>query len=199
MIDIVRDTYLNRSKIPKRYLGEISLTPEKIDLQAFRELSSIEHSVKEFVHDGNNLFIFSSNVGNGKTSWAIKIGKAYINYASDYAITCPVLFINVAAFLAKKKAAISDPSLKDELSIIEKNILSARLVIWDDIAVKGLSDYDKEQLYVWIETRTSENKSNIYTSNIIPDDLENILGARLFDRILNYSTKIEFKGQSRRK
>lgn len=198
-IDIIKETYLKRSKIPTRYIQDTPLIPEKVDLESFKALSNIEHGVKDFVKDGSNLFIFSSNVGNGKTSWATKIGKAYINYASDYAVQCPVLFVNIPSFLFKKKASITDASLRDEVAVIEGSIPIARLVIWDDIAIKDLSEYDKEQLYVWVDNRTSNCKSNIYTSNIGLQDLESIIGARLYDRIVSYSTKICLNGHSRRK
>lgn len=197
-IDIVKETYLKRSRIPLRYQKDISLIPEKIDLEVFKTLSSVEKDIKSFVKEGKNLFLFSKNVGNGKTSWAIKIGKAYIDYASDYAIQCPVLFINIPSFLFKKKASITDPSLRDEVASIENNILNARLVIWDDIAIKDLSEYDRDQLYVWIDTRTANYKSNIYTSNIDINELESIVGARIYDRVVNYSTTLNIKGHSRR-
>lgn len=198
-IDIIRETYFKRSRIPSRYSQDTPLIPEKVDLDSFKSLANIEHNVKDFVKNGSNLFIFSSNVGNGKTSWATKIGKAYIDYASDYAMQCPVLFVNIPSFLFKKKSAMTDASLRDEVVAIEGSILNARLVIWDDIAIKDLSEYDKEQLYVWIDTRTSNCKSNIYTSNIGILDLESIIGARLYDRIVSYSTQICLKGHSRRK
>ena len=46
--------------------------------------------------------------------------------------------------------------------------------------------------------RIDMNKSNIYTSNMRPDELKELIGDRLYSRIVKLSTEIEFKGQDKR-
>ena len=49
-----------------------------------------------------------------------------------------------------------------------------------------------------IDARLNNNKSNIYTSNLDREDLHSFLGDRLYSRIYNYSTCIEFVGKDKR-
>jgi len=163
-------------------------------------LKKISDKIKDFVDGGHNLLLYSERCGNGKTSWACKIGLNYIDsYASNYAIDTPVLFINAAEYINKRKASISDKSLVDEINQLEKAIYNSDLVIWDDIATKALSEYDMEQLYVFINNRVANMKANIFTSNCAASEMSKIMGARLSSRIVNDSIQIELKGLDNRK
>ena len=86
----------------------------------------------------------------------------------------------------------------DKVKHIEDSIYTAKLVVFDDIATKLASDYDKELLYVYINYRTSNKLSTIYTTNISSNMLESQIGARVADRITGYSECIEFNGPGRR-
>ena len=73
-------------------------------------------------------------------------------------------------------------------------IKEADLVVWDDIALAKLSEYEHEQLLQFIDSRIANTKSNIYTSNIVnADELANYVGSRLSSRIYSNSKVIEFK------
>ena len=197
---MLKDIYYANSQIPNRYLNDIGLYPSKEDEKIFIELNNIKDNVNVFVKEGRNLLICSNHTGNGKTTWATKILKEYLNNVSEYSFknNCPGLFINVTSFLNKKKLAISDVSIQREVYDTENKILSANLVIFDDIGVKNISDYDLGSLYYWIDERTSRMKSNIYTSNLLPHQLKSILDERLYSRIVNYSIIKEIKdGDSR--
>lgn len=189
------DTYLNNSLIPKRYLKQISLIPAKVDEQTFRELNDIRTNIKEFVDNGENLLICSNNVGNGKTTWAIKLLKEYVSEVSNikFKNNCPILFINVTNFLNEKKLAISDPELHSKVIDTERKILSAKLVVFDDLGVKDISQFDMGNLYYWIDERTNNMKSCIFTSNLMPKQLKQVLDERLYSRIVKYSTIKEIK------
>lgn len=65
---MLKDVYINNSNIPKRYLQDISLRPVKEDVETFKELQDIKNNIVDFVNQGKNLFIYSSSVGNGKTT-----------------------------------------------------------------------------------------------------------------------------------
>lgn len=197
---MLRDTYLSNSQIPKRYLEDIQLIPSLIDEDVFLELKDIKDNIKQFVDKGNNLLIYSSNVGNGKTTLSTKMIKEYINSVSNikFKNNCPALFINVTNFLNEKKLAITDSSLQSKVYDTEQKILSANLVVFDDIGVKNISDYDLGALYYWIDYRTNNLKSCIYTSNLQPSSLKKVLDDRLYSRIVNYSILKEIKdGDSR--
>jgi len=183
------DTYIKNSLIPKRYLKDIILTPTNKDLETFRELNEIRDNIKQFVDNGNNLLICSRNAGNGKTTIAVKLLKAYINEVSELSFTnnTPALFINVNNFINDKKLAISDKTMASKINQIEKNILTAKLVIFDDIADKSLSEYDMNAMYYWLDYRTANLKSCIFTSNMLPEQLAQTLSGKVYSRVVNYS------------
>lgn len=187
------------SFIPKRYLSDIQLEPSNKDLEVFKEIFSIKDNIKQFVKDGNNLFIYSSHVGNGKTSLATKLMREYIHQVSDVYIEYPALFINVNDFLNKKKTAISNNDIKAYVDKVEQNILTAKLVIFDDIGVSNISAYDTNLLYYWINYRTDNMLSSIYTSNLTPDVLKTVIDERIFSRVVNYSRCLEIKDGDHRR
>lgn len=106
---------------------------------------------------------------------------------------CPALFINVTNFLNEKKLAISDPDMHRKVADTERKILSAKLVVFDDLGVKDISQYDMGNLYYWIDERTNNMRSCIFTSNLMPKQLKNVLDERLYSRIVKYSIIKEIK------
>lgn len=192
---MLKDVYINNSNIPKRYLQDISLRPVKEDVETFKELQDIKNNIVDFVNQGKNLFIYSSSVGNGKTTWSTKLLKEYIEQVSSimFKNNCPALFINVSNFLNKKKLAITNRELSPEVQDLEQKILSAKLVVFDDLGVKDVSSYELNSLYYWIDERTSNLRSCIYTSNLSPQALSMILDSRIYSRVVNYSEVKEIK------
>ena len=186
---MLEEIYLKNALIPERYKNNIPLKPCDKDFETFKELDSIRNDIKNFVDSGKNLLICSNNCGNGKTTWSIKLLKAYIKSVRDIGFqnNTPALFINVNSFLNEKKLSISDPILLEKVRQTEKNILSAKLVIFDDIADKSLSEYDLNALYYWLDYRTSNMKSCIYTTNQLPSQLEKTLSGKVYSRVVNYS------------
>lgn len=167
------------------------------DKDAFHRLKEIELDIEEFISEGKNIFLRSFNTGNGKTSWALRMIQAYFNkiwYKSD--LTCKALFINVPRFLLSLKDNISreDPYIAH----IKQHVLSADLVVWDEIGVKSLTTFEHENLLNLINTRIDINKSNIYTSNLALDELKEKVGDRLFSRIVNNSINFELFGKDKR-
>ena len=193
-----KEYLIKESGLPIRNIENIQLIPEVKDVEAFKQLSLIKDNIVKFVNEGYNLLIYSNNPGNGKTTWASKLGLEYINYISQYATENPFLYINLPLFFDIRKASIQDKSLSDEVYRVESLIKQAKLVIFDDIGIRDLSEFEKQLFYIWVEYRTSNKKSCIYTSNIYPQHFVNIFGPRIADRIIGYSTVIEIKGQSRR-
>lgn len=189
------ETYLDNSLLPKRYLKNISLIPAKVDEQVFKELNNIKLNIKDFVDKGENLLICSNNCGNGKTTWATKMIREYISSVCDikFKNNCPALFINVTNFLNEKKLAISDPEMHQRVIDVERKILTAKLVVFDDLGVKDVSQYDMGNLYYWIDERTNNMRSCIFTSNLMPKQLKQVLDERLYSRIVKYSIIKEIK------
>lgn len=164
-----------------------------VDYDAFVSLALIKDNILQFVERGDNLYICSNETGNGKTSWAIKILLKYFDRiwpgngfkVRGYFQHVPMFFNTLKDFSNNHDA------LKNTLE-------NADLVVWDDIAASKLSDYDINQLLIYLDKRIIEGKSNIFTGNITSrDKLTKVLGSRLASRIWS-STVIELKGKDRR-
>ena len=176
---------------------KLRLDENRVDEQAYLQLQEYQRNIIDFVSQGTNLYIHSPFTGNGKTSWAIKFIQSYITkiWASSD-LTCRALFINVPKYTRELKLNIDKKS--EYIQHINECAVNADLVVWDDIAVKSTSDYEHEQLISLIDSRIDAKKSNIFTSNISPLDLENYVGARLTSRIIGNSIPICFNGADKR-
>lgn len=167
------------------------------DLAEFKALAGIGGSISGFVERGDSLYIHSTNCGNGKTSWALRLMQCYFNErCMGLSLKCHGLFISVPRFLRELKENISEKS--DYIAHIKENIISADLVIWDDIATKQASGFDAESLLSMIDSRIAEGKSNIFTSNLTDDELHRYIGDRLASRIVGSTHNIELHGADKR-
>jgi DNA replication protein DnaC len=167
------------------------------DVTEFTKLAQLEKAVDKFVQQGANLYIHSYTCGNGKTSWAIRFINSYINKIwSKSNLECQALFVSVPKYLLALKENIAG---HNEYAIyVNKNILTADLVIWDDIAAKTGTEFELNHLLNAINSRMDAGKSNIFTSNLGKRELANALGKRLASRICNKSIDIELQGADKR-
>lgn len=193
------DNLYNNSLLTNAQRKKITLylDKNKKDEKCFRELQDIERNIVSFVEEGKNIYIHSLITGNGKTAWAVRMIQAYFNniwYKSD--MECRALFVNVPKYLLSIKDNISVKS--DYVQFIKDNALDADLVVWDEIGTKGLTQFEHENLLSLINARIDAGKSNIYTSNMQPEELKTLLGDRLYSRVVNLSEDIEFYGQDKR-
>jgi len=167
------------------------------DYNEFTELANIEKNIDSFIQNGQNLYIHSTNCGNGKSSWALRMIESYFNKIWPKTdLICRALFINVPRFLIALKDNISSPS--EYVNFIKDNIATADLVVWDDIAAKVGSEFELNHLLSLIDLRIANGKSNIYTSNLGTEAMYNALGERLASRICNMSREIELHGSDKR-
>ena len=189
---------MENSNIPVAKRVPIALYPSKVDEKAFRRLAEIKDDMYDFVYSGKNLYITSEVVGNGKTSFALKLLMRYFEEMLGSSQYEPVgLFIHVPTFLNKLKDFGEKNS---EISYLKELLPRVELVVWDDIASTDLSAYDISQLTMYVDGRCMNELSNIYTGNIVNrETMQSILGARLTSRIWNSNTEIvEFRGGERR-
>ena len=181
---------IENSNIPKGKQFSNKLIPNKIDLENFKFLNEIKKDIFNFVTNGENLYLFSKNFGNGKTTWAIKLMQKYFDSIwAGNGLTVRGIFIHVPTFLTKFKEVINK---KDEdFELLKQQLLKVDLVIWDDIAAGKLTDYDHTNLLTYIDQRKLNGKSNIYTGNLDEQELVEALGNRLKSRVYNDSTVVE--------
>lgn len=188
---------LKTSNIPKSKQKINKLVPENCDNEAFEQLALIRESIVDFTQNGEQLYIYSNNCGNGKTTWAIKLMLQYFNEIwPGNGFTERGLFIHVPTYLYMCKQVISKPD--ENFEHLREMLPEVDLVIWDEIASTDLSNYDYTNLLVLLDQRSINERSNIFTGNIQPNSLERILGSKLSSRILYRTKKIELKGGDRR-
>lgn len=181
----------DNSGLPKAKYKPISLYATEEDYDAFVQLRDIRENIVEFVENGSNLYICGATPGTGKTSWAIKMLQTYFHYVAEGSMfNVRGMFVSVPDLLLRLKD-FNNP-LKTEY---KENLKSCDLLILDDIAVTGLSQYDYLQLFTLIDGRMLSGKSIIFTSNNISlKDLEASVGERLASRVWKNSTRIELRG-----
>lgn len=187
---------MEHSGLPKAKQRPIKLRlTDTIDEKSFEKLSHIRENIVEFVESGNNLYICSDYTGNGKTSWAIKMLHTYFHHTAvgNYD-NLKGMFVSTTELLLQLKD-FNNPVSKTYLD----NLKNVDLVVWDDIAVSGMSQYDFTQLYTIIDKRILAEKSNIFTSNQpTVDGFAKMMGNRLASRIYYTSEIIELKGKDNR-
>lgn len=165
------------------------------DFEVYTHLTDIKKDIVSFVEQGKSLFICSDYTGNGKTSWAIKLLHSYFHHTAVGSYeNLRGMFVSTTELLLKLKD-FNNPLPK---SYIE-NLKAVDLVVWDDIAVSGVTPFDLTQLYSIIDHRILAEKANIFTSNQTSvDEIANLIGSRLTSRIYYNSEVIEFKGRDMR-
>lgn len=181
----------------QRKFTPLRIDADGTDKDAFIKLKWIEDNIEKFVSGGENLYLHSHICGNGKTEWSVRMIQSYFNsvwYKCE--LGCKALFINVPRFLLALKDNIS--SKNSYVEHIKENILNADIVVWDEVGIKDVTTFEHENLLNMINTRIDYGKSNVYTSNLSPDELRNCLGERLYSRIVNLSTDIELFGSDKR-
>lgn len=186
-----------QSNLPEALWGYKELVCHEKDLQVYKKLQAKSDAILNFIEAGNNLYIYSENCGNGKTTWAIRLMYSYFDKIwHKSCFDCKALFVSVPKFLYNCKRSISqDVKGFEELC----NLISeVDLVIWDDIGEMKASDYEHQILFQYIDDRINSKKSNIYTSNKNKEQLEDVLGVRLASRIYNCSECIEFVEEDKR-
>lgn len=176
---------------------DLLLDEDNKDIEAFEQLKLIENSIKDFVEEGDNLYIYSNICGNSKTSWANRLAQTYIEriwFQSE--LKCKVLFISVPRFILELKDNITNAS--EYINQIKANVLNCDLVIWDDISSKVGTEFEISHLLSIIDNRLNNNKANIFTSNISPENLSSFLEPRLASRIANSSIQVQLQGADKR-
>ena len=190
-------TYMALLEGRYKYPIPLKLYPDSPDRDAFLKLRGIQTNIKDFVNNGKNLLIFSKFTGNGKTSWAVKIGLSWLDaiWASTD-LCCRCLFVSLPKLMSAMKENIGRPN--EYFQYVNENIINADLVIWDEINYKDYTDFEYDFLLNIISQRMSLGKSNIYTTNYDLPEIEKKLGTRLSSRVIGGSIKVEMNGKDMR-
>ena len=195
---IVLDALYSLSNIPKRYRQDIPLRPEKADLESFHYLKDYKDHIGTKVDEGQWLYLFSRNSGNGKTSWSCKFVSEYFRYllrTRDFQIENRALYLNTNIFLEQLRNSFDDKDTN--IHTLLDRAYKCDLLILDDIGVERGTPWTQERLYDLLNTRYNECKCTIFTSNLGTTEIEAKLGTRIASRIRS-SKIVELKGNDRR-
>lgn len=177
--------------------------PNSRQRKPYRNIIDIRYIGKEecqciMVDSPSHLYLTDNYIVTHNTTWAVKLMSKYFSKIwNKNGTKCRGLFINVDDFLMQYKSNINKKDKRFEEMV--ELIPTVDLIIWDDIGCTKLKDYDHSILFPLINSRLINGKANIYTSNVIDDDLDNNIGARLRSRILDVSDVVEFINDSQRK
>jgi len=198
---------LEHSMLPPYQWQEDELKPDECDIQSYERLKHIREDLDNFiVSHKNNLLICGKNLGCGKTSWALKLLLTYFEMSNDKffgidegdverGVLDIGIFLQTATFLVEMKQFGGN----EEAHKLYKRLKKTELVVFDDISSVKMSSYDYNILYALVETRIFAHMPNIFTTNITDiDEMRDILGPRLADRIWANSVIIELKGHGYR-
>lgn len=172
---------------------------DSVDVPAYEHLAEIKQNIKSFVEEGKNLIILSQNAGNGKTSWSIELLKSYFNAIWPKSNSdCKGMFVELSRYFSSLKEHIGSGE-SNYATMVNENIYTADVIVWDDIGVKDLTEFEYDQFLSIINARINDGKSNIYTTNLTDNELISKLTKRLYSRVVGYSTVIEFKEKDHRR
>lgn len=140
----------------------------------------------------NQGLVFYGDVGTGKTYLMECIGNAVIEKGYS---------VHSTSFNDLLKVVSGFNSEVDEEAYIRR-ICGPSLLLVDDLGTERSSDFALEKVYNAVNSRSRVCKPTIYTTNLplqMMLEPENIRYKRIYDRILETCTPIEFKGASWRK
>lgn len=168
-----------------------------------------------FLEGGKRLqsvYLYSNNTGTGKTTTACALLAEYIIQSYICAIKSgkqpsltPGYFLDVNEwqelyneFNRPNVPAAIAHSASFEYYIKMSRAISADCLVMDDIGVRSSSEAFRGDLHKIINTRLSDNKPTIYTSNTSIEQLEQIFDKRVADRVRANCKEYRFRGNSKR-
>lgn len=173
----------------------VPLKPENKDKLAFDDLNLIKNNILEFVNNGENLFISSTKFQNGKTTWSLKIMYKFFDEIWAETDFIPRgYFIYVPNFIQKNKSF--EYKNTSEFKEIDKILMNADLVIWDDITANQLLPSEQSFLNNYISKRIQSHKANIF-NGIRRDNLTEYLGEDISKRFDDF-IQITLRGEQRK-
>lgn len=170
----------------------------------------MEHFVRviDLVKKGANTLFVSKQKGTGKTRAACTIGNEFILKTClnpqwfDFENPL-VLYVKYGQWANSLRSMhlIGDQATNKRVHNFVEKMKNVPLLIIDDIGSGRITPIVQDLTYDVIDYRKENQLSTIYTSNILPDDLEksNYLGDIIVSRMLYRTTVIELSGKDRRR
>lgn len=125
--------------------------------------------------------------GNGKTHLAMAIRSEIEQRHGCLALaaTQPYVLQQIRASWSRRPP--DDPDARTEDWILEQ-LQSASLVIWDDLM--AWPDWADDRMFLILDARHRNRRQMVFTSNHSPEELQEIMGKRLWSRFAGRTTMI---------
>jgi len=211
--------------VPNAYVdSRVDNLPFKEDNEkAYKVIKRYVKNILENVQQKNiGLYLYSEandsnpfGTGTGKTTGATAILNEFvIAKAKEYFAGRQTMDKNPAIFAKSTELQNSFNGMfrgtktqQEKASLryykLKEKIKTRELVVLDDIATRGskISEAFEEELYEIIDYRSTmmDDGSIIFTSNVTPSKMRELLGERIASRIDGMAIPIAFKGGDKRK
>ena len=182
-------------RIPKRYQGVSFERPPVSDLarsapHQVELVRSYVARIEENLDRGRGLWI-QGDVGTGKTTLAMLVSKAALQAGRSVAIYSLPRLLNLLREAIDSEQGMLD--LLDRLTAVD-------LLHLDDLGAEKRTDWVLEQLYSIVNARYEAERAIVATSNLMPDELSERLGARTVSRLVEIcGDLIPLYGEDRRR
>jgi DNA replication protein DnaC len=166
-------------RIPSRYQGvSFDRAPvSDIAKTAPDQVQAVRRYVKEIdrnLDHGSGLWI-AGDVGTGKTTLAMLVSKAALEAGRSVAIYSLPRLLNILRESMDSTAGKLD--LLDRLTAVD-------LLHIDDLGAENQTEWVLEQLYSIVNARYEAERAIVATTNLMPDELADRLGARTVSRLV---------------
>jgi DNA replication protein DnaC len=166
-------------RIPRRYQGVSFDRPPVSDISrvAPDQIQAVRRyvrSIEKNLDSGKGLWI-QGDVGTGKTTLAMLVSKAALDAGHSVAIYSLPRLLNLL-----REAMDSDEGKLDFLD----RLTAVDLLHIDDLGAENRTDWVLEQLYSIVNARYEAERAIVATTNLMPDELSDRLGARTVSRLV---------------
>jgi DNA replication protein DnaC len=166
-------------RIPRRYRGVSFERPPVSDMarsapDQIRSVRRYVQAIEQNLDCGRGLWI-QGDVGTGKTTLAMLVSKAALDAGRSVAIYSLPRLLNLLRESMDSEKGMVD--FMDRLTAVD-------LLHLDDLGAENSSDWVLEQLYSIVNARYEAEQAIVATTNLMPDELSERLGARTVSRLV---------------
>jgi DNA replication protein DnaC len=182
-------------RIPRRYRGVSFDRPPVSDLariapDQIRQVRRYVNDIERNLDGGRGLWI-QGDVGTGKTTLAMIVSKAALDAGRSVAIYSLPRLLNLLRGSIESESGLLD--LLERLGAVD-------LLHIDDLGAENRTDWVLEQLYSIVNARYEAQRAIVATTNVMPDELDERLGARTVSRLVEIcGDPIALYGEDRRR